>query len=1216
MHIKQIIIKGFKSYKGEVIVDNIDPGVNVIVGRNGSGKSNLFAALRFVLSDSYNNISQEEKNSLLHEVSQVDFAPQNAFVEIVFDNVDRKFIGLPDRVSLRRTMGPRKDEYSINGKISTRSEVTGLLESAGFVSSNPYYIVPQGRITSLAHAKPADLIDLIKDASGATLYDKKKEESLNMLRESDAKMKEAQELLSDIKERISELETEKADLIQYRDHSNSKQAAEYILLDRELTELNNALSTLSSQHQHSASQLESYKSLLLAQAAKLQDIEREENEVRTSLRAQQVEKSSVQSDLQSASRSLAESSIYHQERISRRNDILSQIASLEAENRAVLQALDSKKLERQTMTLSVSDLENEEAKFRTQLLEAQSSLDHLLAKSGRNRHFDSLEQRNSWFDQEIASLRQQISLKLEYKSELESEKDTLSRQYEEFDAPLQEKQEKLARLDSEIAELASKRKDLTLRHQEITERRRRLWKDEAKLNSLILDDKEALEQARRHLNMCMSEKQSRALDYLYRLSAKEGIEGYYGVVCDLIQVQPQFRLSAEVSAGNSLFYVVVETEETASKLIKLVGEKANGRATFIPLNRIQVPETSVVQTDDTISLIERIKYDQSIEAAVKFIFGSIAVCPNIEAASRIAKTQGVTAITIQGERSDKSGALYGGYVDRGRSRLDVAQNYRKLVEKVSANERKAHEIANELMRQNQEFTMSSGEIGKLNVRSDQLSDEVSSLREEIRVLNLRKSQVWEYLKELQGKISNVHGDIERLQTSVNKYEQEKETLFNSSLSADEQKSLSYLKEAVPEMRNHHNSLYMQLTEQMDALHSVEAEIEEVLLPKKNGISRDLDNLNVSLAELESSENPVSGPELELAISQLQDKLQRLESSCESLQDEISDIEREKRRAQDAEQGITKSLEELEKTLKGNMAHRGLLISRKNEVSERLRNVGLVPEDRLATYRNTSSDELVQILRKEREILKNMVNVNQNAFDKYTSFMRQQEGLEARCEEITRSRLAIDELLPVLEKKRSHAFSSSYAVISENFSKLFTKLVPNGKATMELLSKKDSHSSAKHDNNSPDDNDFDLDMDDNSDAAEDEEYAGVKISVSFNCSEDEQMLIEQISGGQKTLTALVLIFAIQLSDPAPFYLFDEIDANLDQQYRRRVAALIKEMSRTSHAQFLCTTFRPELLESGDQFYGVALEGKSSSIGYVSQVEAQKFVQQSSSGEMLY
>lgn len=209
--IKTITIQGFKSCacsalralisltapsdRDQTQIEPFSPRHNVVLGRNGSGKSNFFAAIRFVLSDAYTSMAREERAALLHEgVSTAQTL--SAFVEIVFDNADGRFPTGRDEVILRRTIGLKKDEYSLDRKSASRADVMNLLESAGFSRSNPYYIVPQGRITALTNAKDGERLALLKEVAGTKVYEQKRAESLKIMEETGACARASQPTLT------------------------------------------------------------------------------------------------------------------------------------------------------------------------------------------------------------------------------------------------------------------------------------------------------------------------------------------------------------------------------------------------------------------------------------------------------------------------------------------------------------------------------------------------------------------------------------------------------------------------------------------------------------------------------------------------------------------------------------------------------------------------------------------------------------------------------------------------------------------------------------------------------------------------------------------------------------------------------------------------------------------------------------------------------------
>lgn len=189
----------------------------------------------------------------------------------------------------------------------------------------------------------------------------------------------------------------------------------------------------------------------------------------------------------------------------------------------------------------------------------------------------------------------------------------------------------------------------------------------------------------------------------------------------------------------------------------------------------------------------------------------------------------------------------------------------------------------------------------------------------------------------------------------------------------------------------------------------------------------------------------------------------------------------------------------------------------------------------------------------------------------------------------------------LKQQKVSAVDSTFQKVSENFKTVFERLVPRGTAKLVI------HRRNEDSNDQANDVDVDMDTGNNEDTINKEGetvYTGVSISVSFNSKQNEQLHVEQLSGGQKTVCAIALILAIQMVDPASFYLFDEIDAALDKQYRTAVATMIKELS--TNAQFICTTFRTDMLQVADKFFRVKYENKISTVIEVNREEAIGFI----------
>jgi len=241
-------------------------------------------------------------------------------------------------------------------------------------------------------------------------------------------------------------------------------------------------------------------------------------------------------------------------------------------------------------------------------------------------------------------------------------------------------------------------------------------------------------------------------------------------------------------------------------------------------------------------------------------------------------------------------------------------------------------------------------------------------------------------------------------------------------------------------------------------------------------------------------------------------------------------------------------------------------------------------------------QLLKSLQKVTESLKKYSHVNKKAIEQYQNFTDERDKLIERREELEISAQSITELIEVLDRRKDEAIERTFKQVSKNFSEVFEKLVPLGRGRLIMQKRL---------------NDEQRNQDDSEDEGAQQagvisHYTGVSIKVSFNSKSDEGLRIQQLSGGQKSLVALATIFAIQKCDPAPFYLFDEIDANLDPDRRTSVAAMIGELGK--EAQMICTTFRPEMLEHADQFWGVIFnQRRISTIKQIEKTHAKQFVE---------
>jgi structural maintenance of chromosome 3 (chondroitin sulfate proteoglycan 6) len=314
-----------------------------------------------------------------------------------------------------------------------------------------------------------------------------------------------------------------------------------------------------------------------------------------------------------------------------------------------------------------------------------------------------------------------------------------------------------------------------------------------------------------------------------------------------------------------------------------------------------------------------------------------------------------------------------------------------------------------------------------------------------------------------------------------------------------------------------------------------------------------------------------------------------------LKQDLIKLEKELEKLQDSERRLQDELQESTVGLEKVATKLNLLLKKKDECLKATRSLGVLPQDAYEKYAETSIKELYFKLDHCNQELKKLSHVNKKAMDQYLQFSEHKEKLIQRREEAERAYKSILDFIQTLDQRKNENMQMTFKQVCKYFTEIFLKLVPQG--TAHLVMRK---------NDNFEEEDRQTDSSDSSSSTQDvEAFTGVGIRVSFAGKTNEMKDIQQLSGGQKSLVALALIFAIQRCDPAPFYLFDEIDQALDPQYRKAVADMIHELSE--RAQFITTTFRAEMLEHADKFYGVRFRNKISIIDCVSKEEAFDFVE---------
>ncbi|KAL2002383.1 hypothetical protein VTN02DRAFT_51 [Thermoascus thermophilus] len=1196
MYIKQIIIQGFKSYKDQTVIEPFSPKHNVIVGRNGSGKSNFFAAIRFILGDAYTQMGREERQALLHEGS--GSAVMSAYVEVIFDNSDDRFpTGKPELV-LRRTIGLKKDEYTLDRKNATKADVMNLLESAGFSRSNPYYIVPQGRVTTLTNMKDSERLNLLKEVAGTQVYEARRAESLRIMNETNNKRAKIDELLDYINERLSELEEEKDELRNFQEKDRERRCLEYTIYSREQAEIAAALEALEGQRQTGVEDTDVNRENFIQGEKEMAQIDAQIAECKQQIEFLKVDKAQLEDERRETSRLLAQVELQAKALSDGQSAALQSKARHDADLKSVQAAIKEREAELAELIPRFNAEKEQEDNIKAQLDEAETSRQRLYAKQGRNSRFRNKSERDKWLQKEIRDTYTSISTVKAVKmqtaediKELENEIAALEPEVEALRKQIEGRGDTMQSMDQQVQAAKDERDRLM-------DQRKELWREEARLDSVLSNASQEVDRAERNLSQMMDHNTSRGIAAVRRIKRQYNLEGVYGTLAELFDVNDRYRTAVEVTAGQSLFHYVVDTDETATKVLEILQKERSGRVTFMPLNRLKPRLVNMPKASDTIPMIEKLQFDPAYEKAFQHVFGKTIICPNLQVASQYARSHGVNAITPEGDRSDKRGALTGGFHDSRQSRLDAVKNLVKWRDEYEAKKTRGAEIRRELEKMDQVITKAVGELQKLEQQRQQVQGSSGPLRQELRSKRDLLQNKHDNLDAKKRSLRGIDANLTALNDQVQALEAEMSSPFQKALASEEEARLETLSSAVQDLRRQYSQISSRRSE-LEARKSVlEVELRENLNPRLDQLVSQDQDLGEEATQGNLKESQRELKRLSKALENINQRLRQVEESVEQANNQVSQLEQRKAETRRELEELAKSIEKHQRRMEKSMQKKAALTKQAAECSANIRDLGVLPDEAFTKFKNTDSNTVVKRLHKVNEALKKYSHVNKKAFEQYNNFTKQRETLTKRREELDASQKSIDELITVLDQRKDEAIERTFKQVSREFANVFEKLVPAGRGRLIIQRKSDR--ALRQDD--------EAESEDEQQRSSVENYVGVGISVSFNSKHDEQQRIQQLSGGQKSLCALALVFAIQACDPAPFYLFDEIDANLDAQYRTAVAQMLKSISDSTNGQFICTTFRPEMLHVAEKCYGVSFRNKASTIDVVSREEALKFVEE--------
>ncbi|PVD29603.1 hypothetical protein C0Q70_08858 [Pomacea canaliculata] len=1096
-----VIIQGFRSYRDQTVVEPFSPKHNVIVGRNGSGKSNFFYAIQFVLSDEFSHMRPEQRQALLHEGT----GPRviTAFVEVIFDNSDNR--------------------------------------------------IP---INQMATAPDSQRLKLLREVAGTKVYDERKEESKGILRETEGKREKINDLLKYIEERLNTLESEKEELKEYQKWDKMRRSLEYTIHDHELKDTRRKLDELQEKRENSGAQAQQLRDQQQQANDKVKALNKELKEAKQRMQSLLEERDALGLENQELMKKKAKLELDIKDIQDEMEGNTNLRKKAESELQKVTDRIQQTQEQLEAVTLKYEQKKEQEEDLSAALQAAEQKRKDLYAKQGRGSHFTSREDRDAWIKKELRSLNKAIKDKEDQIRRLQEDtgqdenKVTQLRETIERTTENLEKHKELIEQNNKVLDEFRVQKDA------LQNERNMLWRTENALQQQLNAVREELSKKEQGLRSLTGKALLNGIDSVNKVLQNfrdqnkfpDVVAGYHGILIEVFDCEKTFFTCVEVTAGTRLFHHIVDTDKTGTQILKEMNRLGlAGEVTFMPLNRLDNRDTHYPDTSDAIPMISKLKFDELFAPAMKHVFGKTLIARNMEVATQIARTQNLDCITLDGDQVSRRGALTGGYYDTRRSRLDLQKSKLELQRSLQAHEQEYETHRAKMEELEAQITSLVSKMQTTETKNSKHKTNDPCLAIDPTVISKGRSSL---LCMWQGKsVSSLQASLQAMQGQAQALKEELGTDLQSQLTMDDQREVDRLTDQIT-----------QLTQQNRATWQERIRLEG----EKNKLENLLNN-NLTKKQLDAS-------------------IEKFNKQQKEMQTNLEHWKGQEREIQEKIQEDAKDLEKMTNK-------QSLLLKKKEDCMRKIRELGSLPSDAFEKYQDFSLKQLFKKLEQCNAELKKYSHVNKKALDQFVNFSDQKEKLIKRKEELDRAHESIvHDLMDALDHRKYEAIQLTFKQVSKYFSEIFKKLVPQGHAVL-VMKKGEADQQGEEDGQSS--------------VPLVEQFTGVGIKVSFTGNKAEMRDMQQLSGGQKSLVALTLIFAIQKCDPAPFYLFDEIDQALDAQHRKAVADMIHELSQ--EAQFITTTFRPELLEHADKFYGVKFRNKVSHVECVTKEEAKDFVE---------
>lgn len=1167
MYLKRIDVQGFKSFANKLVFE-FDNGITGIVGPNGSGKSNIADAVRWVLGEqSAKQLRGARMEDIIFAGTETRKPVSFAAVSLTIDNADHQLDIDYDEVTVtRRVFRSGESEYLLNGNNCRLKDINELFYDTG-IGKEGYSIIGQGQIDKILSGKPEERRELFDEAAGIVKYKKRKAAAVKNLESENNNLVRINDILAELEKQVGPLakQSEKAkEYLRLRDILK-KYEVNLFLIEHEankksIAEVEAKLGIVNHDIDETRVEFEKIKSVYDEKNADIEAISNKIDELNAENSQAEIDKNKLVNHIELLKEQIKSANSNDEHLAERIKAIEDQIAERTEEKSKLLKQKFAMTNDLDDARMKHQESENEVSRLTDESNNLQEEIDRRKQVTYDNLNQIGLIRTNM---QRYQTMLEQIGIR---KAELNSRLINFKTDESRFDSTISEQQKELDEINHGIDRINEEIYKKTARRNDIREH--------IKLNEQKLTD--AKEQAMRASSRLESLKNIAERYDGYGnsirkvMEAKDSNPGIVGVVADIVKSEKKYEVAIETALGGTIQNIVTEDEKTAKEMIQYLKENRYGRATFLPLNNVsgRAPKEDLSREKGFIGYAsELVDNDSKYDNLVSYLLGRCVVADNIDNAIALNRKyrQSLKIVTLEGELLNPGGSMTGGAFKNSSNLLGRKREIEELEEIIAKTKAAVTSI--------QEKTDTE------KAESAKLLEEVNALNEELQAEKLKLNTAkmkFDQLETRQNEVKDRYNSNKREAEDIEKQIQE----INESLS-----SLKYELAQIEQDNDEATVEIEQMTERMEAVKielvdrqriATETNIEYSKITQESTFIeesikralRDIDRYRESIDMLLDNKED-SAKEIETKnseIEQITDTIKLAEEKISAIIEEVATLKNRKEELNTSIKSFFDSREACQEKLVNLEKEQFRLVQQKEKYESAMEGrmdymwesyeITLNQAAQMRDESINDEKEIKQTVTETKGNIKKLGDVNVNAIEEYKEVAERYEFLKKQHDDLIIATEKLVDVIKELDTGMRNKFTEKFEEIKVEFDKVFKQLFGGGKGTIEI----------------------------------DEEMDILEANISIISQPPGKKLqnMMQLSGGEKALTAICLLFAIQNLKPSPFCLLDEIEAALDDSNVDRYAKYLHNL--TKNTQFIVITHRRGTMAAADRLYGITMQEK--------------------------